>query len=70
MKDYRAFRVSSNGEISELPIIIIFSCDSDEEAVEIARAMTPISSVELWQAARFIVSLPRAGLRGASNPKS
>jgi hypothetical protein len=36
---------------------------SDEEAVEVARAMTPIS-VEIWQGARFIVSLPRSADRG------
>jgi hypothetical protein len=26
--------------------------------------MTPISSVEIWQGARFIVSLPRSADRG------
>jgi hypothetical protein len=58
MKDYRVFRVSPNGQIWELPAV--FSCASDEEAVEIARTMTPISSVDIWQGARFIVSLPRS----------
>jgi hypothetical protein len=64
MKDYRVFRVSPNGQISELPEV--FTCADDEEAVEMAPAMTSISSVEIWQGARFVVSLPRAGFRGAT----
>ena len=67
-KDYRVFRVSPNGSISELPAS--FSCASDAEAIELARTMTAISSVEIWQGARFIISLPRAGFPGASTPKS
>lgn len=62
MMEYRVFRVAYNGQISELPAV--FACASDEEAVEVARAITPISSVEIWQGARFIVSLPRSADQG------
>jgi hypothetical protein len=68
MKEYRVFRVSPNGQISELPAM--FSCANDEEAVELARTMTPISSVEIWQGSRFIVSLPRTDFRWVPNSKS
>ena len=57
MKDYRIFRVSPNGQISELSAT--FSCCNDEEAIELARTMTSISSVEIWDGPRFLVSLPR-----------
>jgi hypothetical protein len=50
--------VYSNGKISEFPIS--FSCASDAEAIELARTMTAISSVEIWQGPRFILSLPRS----------
>jgi hypothetical protein len=56
MKDYRVFRVARNGQIAELPAVL--TCTSDEEAVEAARTMTSISSVEIWQGPRFVVSLP------------
>jgi hypothetical protein len=62
MMEYRVFRVAYNGQISELPAV--FACASDEEAVEVARAITPISSVEIWQGARFIVSLARSADQG------
>jgi hypothetical protein len=68
MKDYRVFRVSPNGSISELPAS--FSCASDAEAIELASTMTSISSVEIWQGTRFIVSLPRAGFPGGSTSKT
>ena len=59
MKMYRVFRVSPNGRIWEPPQV--FYCQTDDEALSIAQAMTSVSSVEIWEGARFIVSLPRDG---------
>jgi hypothetical protein len=58
MIDSRIFKTSENGSVTAPAEII--RCATDEEAIERARAFVNGQSVEVWDGARQVISIPAA----------
>jgi hypothetical protein len=54
MPDYRAYKIK-NDHVDGAPTII--TCDSDQKAIEAAKALADGHDVELWEGARFVIGI-------------
>jgi hypothetical protein len=52
MPDYRVYPIDGKGHIVDAPNVV--TCDSDQEAIEQARALANSHDVELWDGARRV----------------
>lgn len=56
MPEYRAFIVDANGHIIGRHDLV---CDSDQEALDLAKLLADGHDVEVWQRERVVSRLPR-----------
>jgi hypothetical protein len=54
MPDYRAYKIK-NDHVDGVPTII--TCDSDQQAIDAAKALADGHDVELWEGARFVIGI-------------
>jgi hypothetical protein len=55
MREYRAYLIGRDGHIVYRVDLL---CDDDEAAKERAKLLVAIHTVELWQGARLVATLP------------
>jgi hypothetical protein len=54
MPDYRAY-VIKNNHVAGVPVV--FTCDSDQEAIQQAKKLVDGHDIELWDGSRFVIGI-------------
>jgi hypothetical protein len=54
MPDYRLYKIKNN-HIAGVPVV--FTCDSDQDAIQQAKKLVDGHDVELWEGPRFVIGI-------------